>query len=69
MMPKAEPFDLVLGDGQKQPRPGDLVLSNIIEFPIQKMMTKLEVVEVEYKFEKAKTARGRELEHLQGCLF
>jgi hypothetical protein len=69
MMPKAQPFDLVLGNGQRQPEPGDLVMSNIIEFPIQKLMTKLEVLEIEYKFEKAKTARGRELEHLQGCLF
>jgi len=69
MMPKAKPSDLVLGGGQRQPEPGDLVLSNIIEFPTQKIMTKLEVVEIEYKFEKAKTARGRELDHLQGCLF
>jgi hypothetical protein len=69
MMPKADPFDLVLSDRKKQPEPGDLVMSNIIEFPIQKGMTKLEVIEVEYKFENVKTKKGEELNHLQGCLF
>jgi len=47
----------------------DMMPSNMIEFLIQKPMPKLEIVEVEYKFEAAKTKRGEELNHLQGCLF
>jgi len=47
----------------------DMMPSNVIEFPIQKPMPKLEIVEVEYKYETAKTKRGEELNHLQGCLF
>jgi N12 class adenine-specific DNA methylase len=69
LMPKAQPHDLVLGNGQRQPQPGDLVLSNIIEFPIQKIMEKPQIISVEYKFEAVKTRKGEELTHLQGCLF
>jgi len=47
----------------------DMMPSNVIEFPIHKPMTKLEIVEVHYKSEQAKTKRGEELNHLQGCLF
>jgi len=47
----------------------DMMPSNVIEFPIQKPMVKLEIVEVEYKYETAKTKRGEELNHLQGYLF
>jgi hypothetical protein len=62
-------FSKIQGDGLRLPEPGDLVMSNIIEFPIQKIMTKLEVIEVEYKYESVRTRKGEELNHLQGCLF
>jgi len=47
----------------------DMMPINIIEFPIHKPMTKLEIVEVQYKFETVKTKRGEDVYHLQGCLF
>lgn len=43
--------------------------SNVIEFPIQKQISKPHIVSVEYKFEAMKTKKGEELSHLQGCLF
>ncbi len=46
----------------------DMMPSNVLEFPIQKPMSKLELVEVEYKFESVTTKKGEELNHLQGCL-
>ena len=47
----------------------DMMPSNVIEFPIHKPMTKLEIVEVQYKFETVKTKKGEDVNHLQGCLF
>jgi len=38
--------------------------SNVIEFPIHKPMTKLEIVEVQYKFETVKTKKGEDVNHL-----
>jgi len=47
----------------------NLLPSNVIEFPMQKVMDKPQIVQVEYKFETVKTRKGQELSHLQGCLF
>jgi len=43
----------------------DMMPSNILEFPIQKSMSKLEIIE--YKFESVSTKKGAEI--MQGCLF
>lgn len=42
----------------------DMIPSNVIEFPIHKPMTKLEIVEVQYKFETVKTKKGEDVNHL-----
>jgi len=46
-----------------------IVPSNIIEFPFQKIMTAPQLVQVEYKFEIAKTKKGEDANFMQGCLF
>jgi hypothetical protein len=43
--------------------------SNVIEFPVQKQISKPHIVSVEYTYESVKTKKGEELNHLQGCLF
>ena len=43
--------------------------SNVIEFPVQKQISKPHIVSVEYKFEAMRSRKGEELNHLQGCLF
>jgi len=47
----------------------NILPSNVIEFPVQKQISKPHIVTVEYKFEAVKTRKGEELNHLQGCLF
>jgi hypothetical protein len=44
-------------------------VSNVIEFPIQKIMDKPHIVQTEFKFETVKCKTGMTSNDLQGCLF